>query len=72
MQPITMGSEDRGVEDGWFTRTVPVRRHKAESPMKKADVLVRLTLGVVALVGTKLDKTGFSRTWLSSSGSAIQ
>ena len=44
-----------------FTRTVPVRQHKAESPMKKADVLVRLTLGVVALVGTKLDKTGFYR-----------
>ena len=49
-----------------FTRTVPVRKHKAESPMKKADVLVRLTLGVVALVGTKVDKIGFSRAWLSS------
>ena len=40
--------------------------------MEKRPTLVRLTLGVVALVGTKLDKTGFSRAWLSSSGSAIQ
>ena len=38
MQPNTIGSEDRSVEYGWFTKTSLVREHTAEGHMQVAEM----------------------------------
>ena len=38
MQPITIGSEDRIVEYGWFTKASLVREHTAEGHMQVAEM----------------------------------
>ena len=79
MQPNTIGSEDRSVEYGWFTKASLVRKHTAEGHMQVAEMhkhkkgrhVVDLTLIVVAVVGGKI-KIGDGRVMLIKHSSSIQ
>ena len=80
MQPITIGSEDRSVEYGWFTKASLVRKHTAEGHMQIAEMhkqnkkgrhVVDLTLIVVAVVGGKI-KIGDGRVMSIKLSSSIQ